>query len=263
MRRSNGRRVRIIPYRANSASARALSRATGVLRVPMSRQTRFIGRDLNDVLVNWGYGYSIPRENQWDRVTWVNGFWAVNRARNKIYSFRAFNEAGVTTLDWTTGIDGAYGWHKDGHTVVCRGTITGQGGSGIVVVDQSQQASAIPRVPLYTRYEKRKHEYRVHVWCGEVLDVQQKRKRRGVEVDPHVRSYANGWVFCREDVNCPAPVASVAVAAVRALGLDFGAVDVGWNALKERAFVFEVNTAPGLEGATLEKYATKIRELAQ
>jgi glutathione synthase/RimK-type ligase-like ATP-grasp enzyme len=119
----------------------------------------------------------------------------------------------------------------------------------------------VPDAPLYTKYEKRKREYRVHVWGNEVLDVTEKRKRRGVDADSRIRSWDNGWVFCREDVNYPPHVASVAVDAVHALGLDFGAVDVGYNVLKERAFVFEVNTAPGLEGTTLEKFANKIKEL--
>ena len=45
-----------------------------------------------------------------------------------------------------------------------------------------------------------------------------------------------------------------ATAAVEALCLDFGAVDVVWNATKNKAFVLEVNTAPGVEGTTLEEY---------
>jgi hypothetical protein len=38
------------------------------------------------------------------------------------------------------------------------------------------------------------------------------------------------------------------------LHLDFGAVDVGWNEHHGEATIYEVNTAPGLEGTTLEKY---------
>jgi D-alanine-D-alanine ligase-like ATP-grasp enzyme len=38
-------------------------------------------------------------------------------------------------------------------------------------------------------------------------------------------------------------------------GLDFGAVDVIWNAQKEKPYVLEINTAPGLEGQTIADYA--------
>ena len=35
--------------------------------------------------------------------------------------------------------------------------------------------------PLYVKYKKKKAEYRVHVFDGKIMDVQQKKKRRGVE----------------------------------------------------------------------------------
>ncbi|MNY81884.1 hypothetical protein D3C86_2236870 [compost metagenome] len=49
--------------------------------------------------------------------------------------------------------------------------------------------------------------------------------------------------------------------AVNALGLDFGAADVIWNDHRKQAFVLEVNTAPGLTGTTLEKYAKALKEI--
>jgi glutathione synthase/RimK-type ligase-like ATP-grasp enzyme len=42
------------------------------------------------------------------------------------------------------------------------------------------------------------------------------------------------------------------------MGLDFGAVDIGHRLIDNQFFVFEVNTAPGLEGTTLDKYAKAI-----
>ena len=43
-------------------------------------------------------------------------------------------------------------------------------------------------------------------------------------------------------------------------GLDFGAVDVLWNERQQKAYVCEVNTAPGLEGITLDNYLKEIKE---
>ncbi|MNY63636.1 hypothetical protein D3C86_2006230 [compost metagenome] len=51
--------------------------------------------------------------------------------------------------------------------------------------------------------------------------------------------------------------------AVNAIGLTFGAVDVIWNEYRHQAYVLEVNTAPGLTGTTLEKYAEAFRGLMQ
>ena len=46
--------------------------------------------------------------------------------------------------------------------------------------------------------------------------------------------------------------------AVTALGLEFGAVDIIYNDKSKKLFVLEVNTAPGIEGATVTKYKDAI-----
>jgi glutathione synthase/RimK-type ligase-like ATP-grasp enzyme len=50
----------------------------------------------------------------------------------------------------------------------------------------------------------------------------------------------------------------MAVAAVNTLGLDFGAVDIA--ECGDHAVVFEVNTAPGIDGTTVSKYNTFLKE---
>ena len=52
-----------------------------------------------------------------------------------------------------------------------------------------------------------------------------------------------------------------AVAAVVALGLDFGAVDVVYNVKEQKAYVLEVNSAPGLSGTTLDKYVEVFKDV--
>ena len=60
----------------------------------------------------------------------------------------------------------------------------------------------------------------------------------------------------------PDPVRdTIAVNAVKALGLDFGAVDIIYNEKENQYYVLEVNTAPGLEGTTLIKYAERFSKL--
>lgn len=77
-----------------------------------------------------------------------------------------------------------------------------------------------------------------------------------------IRNHANGFVFCRDNIIEPSDLRDVAIQAVTALGLDFGAVDVIWNEHYNKCYALEVNTAPGLEGTTLERYTNKIKELA-
>jgi hypothetical protein len=104
-------------------------------------------------------------------------------------------------------------------------------------------------------------EFRIHVMNGVSI-------RAGMKVphvdEPHpwVRSFEGGWKLdygtaCQEFVR--QRHRDAAKAAVAALGLDFGAVDVGETADKQ-AVVFEVNRAPGLDGVTTEVYARKIKE---
>jgi hypothetical protein len=93
------------------------------------------------------------------------------------------------------------------------------------------------------------------VFDGRAIDVQQKRRRReDDDVNYQIRNADNGWVYCRGGVVAPQCVVDAAISAVAALGLDFGAADVGYNMHYNLATVYEVNTAPGLEGHTLDVY---------
>lgn len=117
------------------------------------------------------------------------------------------------------------------------------------------------KAPLYTKYVPKKDEYRVHVVAGKVIDVQRKALRNGWleehggDVNYKVRNLANGFVYVRQDVVAPKQVMEEPVKAMEILKLDFGAVDVVYNAKKESAYVLEINTAPGLEGTSVDNYA--------
>ena len=99
---------------------------------------------------------------------------------------------------------------------------------------------------------------------GAVVDIQRKARKRDVADDAvnwQVRNLDGGFIFAREGV-VEAPEASEeALKAVAALGLDFGAVDIMYNARENKYYVLEVNTAPGLAGTTLEGYAKRFREV--
>lgn len=245
-------RVRLQPYKAASASARVLSRALGIKRVRLVR-TRFRPRQ-RDVILNWG-----SADVLFPGANYINHPHAVDRATNKLTAMRVLTEAGVVVPPWTDMEIEAQAWLNDGVAVVARRMLRASGGRGIVVADPGDM---LPRAPLYTQYVKKFDEYRVHVWDGEVIDIQQKRRRRGgeQEVDQRVRNSAGGWVFCREEVQCPEVVIEQAVKAVRALGLDFGAADCGFTRKRGTACVYEVNTAPGLQGTTERTYTRAAHE---
>jgi glutathione synthase/RimK-type ligase-like ATP-grasp enzyme len=176
---------------------------------------------------------------------------------DKLSQFRAFKAAGVSCPEFTENIENAKQWLADGSAVVCRTLLRASEGRGIVVAEQPE---ALVPAPLYTRYVKKKKEFRVHVLNGEVLDVQEKRKRKDHqgERDARIRNVANGFVFCRDGIVEPTGLRDLAQKAVAALGYSLGAVDVVYNERADSLYVLEVNSTPGMEGTTLQKYADKI-----
>ena len=147
------------------------------------------------------------------------------------------------------------------HAILCRTLTRANSGRGIILAETPEQL--VP-APLYTRYVPKQDEYRIHVFreLG-VIDVQQKRRNSEVsseDRDPYIRNHDAGWVFCREEIHPPQAVLNVAVNSVLALGLDFGAVDIGFHN-NIGVCVYEVNTAPGLEGQTLTNYINAFKQL--
>lgn len=175
----------------------------------------------------------------------------------KDVQLNAFNREEVPTVEHTRSREQAAQWIADGDSVMCRTLLRASEGRGIVVADTVEQ---LVQAPLYTRYVKKKAEFRVHVLNGQVIDVQQKRKRRGFEGerDTKVRNLANGYVFCRDSIVEPASLRDVAIKATASLGYQLGAVDVAYNERSNRLVVLEVNANPGMQGTTLEKYADAI-----
>jgi glutathione synthase/RimK-type ligase-like ATP-grasp enzyme len=191
-----------------------------------------------------------------ERVAQRIGF-VLREGTDKLTQLNKFKENDVATLEFTTDRAVALGWLGDS-AVVCRTVLRGSEGNGIVVAETPEQL--VP-APLYTRYFKKKHEFRVHVFNGQVIDVQQKRKRNGVEDEgrnPRIRNLANGYVFCRDGIVEPDGLRDTAVRATAALGYTLGAVDVVYNEHHNRLAVLEVNSTPGLQGSTLESYANAI-----
>jgi hypothetical protein len=182
----------------------------------------------------------------------MNLFWGI--AQSKLENFKVFVDRNVPHVPFTENRLTAAKWLKLGHTVLAR-TVGGQGGSGITVVEPG---GTLPDRPMYTCYIKKKKEFRVHVFDGRVIDVQEKRRKGGVETNSLIRNHDNGWVFCHENIVEPEHLRDIAVHAVDAVGLLFGAVDIIWNEHRNQCFVLEVNSAPGLTETTANKYADAI-----
>lgn len=161
---------------------------------------------------------------------------------------------------WTS-LEDARQWLWEGEgtrTLVARTILRGHEGAGIVLLDNPLD---MVNAPLYTAYIKKKAEYRVHVVNGEAIDAVQKKKRRDFQDqrDTRIRNTANGYVFCRTGVVVPQCVLDNAIRSVQFYGLHFGAVDIVYNERQDKAYVLEINSAPGICGTTVTKYVEAFR----
>jgi len=249
-------RIRINPYGA-SKGAKELANYLGVkrLRVPTSALSggartgsQFRGK-YSDVVINWGNG-----KGNVGNARQINNLQNVQLASNKLSTLGRLIEEGVRTPNFLTEQPRAY----EGETYVARTTLYGHSGEGIVV----GKIGELPGAPLYVEYIKKTAEYRVIVVGDEAVDVKQKLKKRDFEGDrsEYVWNCDNGYIFARNDITIPTGLNELGVAAVKALGLDFGAVDIIQDE-GGRLYVLEVNTAFGLEGQTISLVGDAIREL--
>ena len=258
-------RFRILPYKQGSKSAKALAEALGgkVLRLEGSTYKWKSG----DVVINWGASktpewYDTPSVVL--NCNLINDPENIREVTDKLRFFQLMLEQGVSDVipRFWTDKDSI---PDDAFPVVCRTILNGHSGAGIVI---SPDRLSLVEAPLFTQYLKKKDEYRVHIGRQEseevIIAVQRKARRLNhptEDVNWQVRNHGNGFVYVREGVCPPVGVVEAAKACFRASGLDFGAVDVIWNDNKEKAYVLEINTAPGLEGQTVQDYADFFQDL--
>lgn len=248
-------RYRVLPYRGGSRGATSLSRALNGRCLKVDGTSRFRPRR-DDVLINWG---NTNNPDMVQNCTMNNV--DLRQASNKLSFFRQQSESGNAELlprFWTAQEE----IPEDGFPVVCRTVLSGHSGDGIVIANTRDE---LVRASLYVQYVKKQDEYRIHVGRGRRMDgpqsiiisVQRKARSRAVpddQVNWQVRNHTNGFIYMRENVVAPDAVIDVAKRVLEATNLDFGAVDVIWNERAQRAYVLEINTAPGLEGTTLDDY---------
>jgi glutathione synthase/RimK-type ligase-like ATP-grasp enzyme len=233
-----------------SKGARVLAKALGGKRVKVMPALT-----PSDTIINWGDSQCPSHPSV------MNNPSAIRTVANKLLAFQAFAQADVSIPRFVAS---AADVNWNGATVV-RHKLTGHSGEGIEIVEPG---GTLPSAPLYVEYVKKEDEYRIHVGrrsgASIIISTQRKARNKSVE-NPNwqVRNHANGFVFVRQDVNAPQSVRDAAVAALEASGLDFGAVDVIYNKQQGKAYVLEINTAPGLEGTTIADYANFFRGVTQ
>ena len=251
----------IYSWNSNSKTAKHLSHETGFKRI-RHENSKFKG-GTNKIVINYGSS-RLPEEVLKCKV--INSPEAVADCSNKLRFFNLMDgEDGPRCPPWTTELATVREWVVKGYSVMARTVLQGHSGNGIVIIKLDSVEQDI-RAPLYTRYVKKKDEYRVHVAFGKVIDFS--RKALSSDVDKEnisddffmVRNHEKGFVYVRGNVDLPEDVPKQALLAMKKSGLDYGAVDVIYNQKQNKAYVLEINSAPGMEGTTLNSYSNIFKE---
>src|SRR3990167_30982 len=240
----------IYPYKATSEGAKFLAEH---LNGRLIQDTDDLRRD--EILINWGAGYLGIRT--WNR-NWLNKPSAICRAVNKLQAFEFFERTGVPHPLYTHSISNVQSWLHNGKKILARQTASGMMGAGISVL--TRPTDNIPSAEFYSCHVQHDDEYRIHVFRGRIINIAMKTAQVS---NPNllVRNWGNEWKFRNTDAQNI--VKQVGIDAIRSLGLDFGAADIGYCHDRNRAYVFEVNSAPGTGHYTITRYAEAMTNYMQ
>lgn len=207
-----------------------------------------------DYLIRWGSRASVgyrPSE------TVINSQTSLRQNTDKLNSLQRISNAGIPTPDWVRSrdeISDAFGYPALGRAE------NHARGEDIDLILQWRDAYLTDNNDYFVEYIPTDLEYRMHVVDGEVVKVHEKRLRSEASNHPFIRNSETGWVFMEPREEPPRD--QLAVDAVGALGLDFGAVDVIRGEDGEE-YVLEVNSAPSLDEANLQRYGDALAEMAE
>lgn len=199
-----------------------------------------------DAVIRWGsraIGHNV-------RCT-INHASKIALASDKLRSLQLLRDAGISVPDWSEDpeeMEFPFLGRKIQHA---RGT-------DVVLCLQKGDYMRKPR-DYYVQYIPTVREFRVHVVAGEVIRVQGKFLDNPREAVPWIRNYKTGYRFRTPRKKLNRDRTQQAIDAVRALELDFGAVDLLLSDSRT-PFVLEVNTAPACSPLTGRAYVDAFKK---
>lgn len=221
-----------------------------------------------DVLIRWGSRKPMPSA----RLE-LNSVSAIATASDKVRAFQHMQEAGIRIVPVSLSPDPLKAMERfaPGGVVMGRKR-SGFGGKDIAIFERwgmdeygrkKFDTSEYRGFDFFSYYIRPTREYRIHVVGDKVVRIQGKycdfpeQKKT-----PYVRNYTNGYRFRAPKHDLRSDRKKQAIDAVKACGLDFGAVDM----LMDEAgytYVLEVNTAPACSPLTARCYAGALALLVE
>lgn len=207
--------------------------------------------------INWGWRSQEPGVTE----GYLNADPRV--AVSKVQTFEKWQEKGLPVPRWHKECHELMKLIPEGRCILARQDgLSGGKNMTIVSLDQGEFDH---RVDFYVERLSCFREFRIHVFCGEVIHRQAKFVPRGFE--GIARNWENGCYFTSEGLDRWVnggqlrDLEELSKRAVEVLGLDFGAVDLLLTK-KMKPYLLEVNTAPGLRSErTYKAYEQAVRKL--
>lgn len=180
------------------------------------------------------------------------------KAVSKLDQYKFFKENNIPHPDWTEDFSVALDWHKKGEVIVVREKIKSSQGQGLLIIEPN--ASLPDTGKVYTKYLKKKREFRVNLFRHEVINIREKVKEKGKQGSFYIRNKANGFTTTYCVSPPPKGIEDLAIKASKVSESDFIGVDIGYNEFKNLLFILEVNSGPSIEGSSVTEFANKIKE---
>lgn len=245
----------------SSVTGRKLKEALGCQRFSKWVTYKRRGQRTGDIVINWGasVGHGIS-ERLYAKATAKMLNTPDMLALNK-------DKHGALVLMHAASVSAVPSWliadvPADAYPVVAR-TPNHFGGSGLWRCNNKEELMAARGrgANHATKLLIKAGEFRVHILLDKAVRIVRKVKAREDAIDL-CRSHKNGWKFKQVAVgNIPVGLEVLAANAVKAIGLQMGAVDVVLQKGTNKLIVLEVNSTPGLEGHSLEAWATALKTL--
>lgn len=209
------------------------------------------GETRPDFLIRWGNRAGVPLV---PTHTTINRKAAMDEAAGRINQIRTLREAGIPVP--RIAMDA-----RDLDFPVLGRSNGGMGGQGITFYPTLREwLNGHDNHDLYVQHIPKEREFRVHVIGGRVEHIAEKRPREARFRDRIVWNYDNGFIFGAPRGPVPRAMKVDAMAAVANFDLDFGAVDLIMDS-DGRHYLLEINTAPALDDANLQRYGNRLAQL--
>jgi len=234
----------LLAYSSKSKGAKRFAKSLGIKRILRDSEESSFNSNDGDLVINWGNSSMNTPPHCKNIDMWVNAPINVDKSVDKQVAFELLEAAEIPVPNWTTDIEEAKDWLQDPlNKVVVRYDKRGMRGRNMAILNIKE---AIPKAPLYTNFFFHEAEIRIHVAFDKVIEFHDKTAA-GFE-----GSHSGEKYLITDEQQ--AMLSSIAVKSIKALNLDFGAVDILWDAVDQLCVVLEVNTAPEMLNGTLDAY---------